>query len=268
MNPVLTFANVAFAPSGAIWTLSGLNLTVGRGEFFVLLAADSGARHAVAVLAAGLERPHGGSILRDAVNPRTGMVFPAPGQGLFAATAAEEVGVGLAWRGLNAREIEARTEFELRRFGLWERRGQSPASLSGGEKQRLAVAAALALDPGLLIMEEPTAMLDPAGAKAVRDAARAAADKGCGLLWLTGSSEIAQYGDRATILHGGKAVWTGNPRELSGLDGTTLASWGLSAPSLARLAAELQRLGLPLSGGAGEPQAVVEEICSHWSGST
>jgi len=278
--PLLSFIEVDFAPPGAVAALSGLSFDVGRGEFFALLGADPAARTAVALLAAGLVRPERGRITLAAPAEEgrlpVGLVFPSPGQGLFAATVAEEIRIGLEWQGLDEAAAAARTEEVLRRFGLWEERDRPPATLSGGEKQRLAIAAVVALEPLCLILDEPTAMLDPAAASLVRAAARAAVEEGRGVLWLTGEPDEALHEDRIGVLADGHLVWTGSPQALFGgevdevdlfggeVDEVDLEAWGFPQPPLRRLSAALIRRGLPLEGRAATPARLVEEICSAW----
>ena len=270
MNPaLLTFHDVSYAPAGAAATLSGLSFAVNHGEFFACLGADGAERSALALLAAGLAEPTEGLVEFGATGrppvPGTeaGLVFSAPGQGLIAATVREEAAVGLAWQGLAEPEIAVRVERVLRRFDLWERGEQSPATLSGGEKQRLAMAAALALEPACLILDEPTAMLDPHGAAQVRAAAREMAADGRGVFWLTGDPAEALAADRVLVLSGGRLVWNGQPADLANRE-ESLAEWGLRPLPLAALRRVLIERGVPLTGKPVSPQALVEELCSVW----
>jgi len=268
-SALLTFTDVSFAPAGAATTLSGLSFAVDHGEFLAVLGADSAARNSLALLAAGLARPDRGEVVfspRGSVANgaiRAGLVFSVPGQSLLATTVLEEVRIGLEWQARGETEIATLTEAILRRFGLWEYRHQSPATLSGGEKQRLAIAAALALEPASLVLDEPTAMLDSSAAAVVREAAREATRDGRGLLWLTGDPADVLTADRVAILAGGTIVWTGPPGELGSL-GRDFRGWGLRPLPVTALAEALVRLGLPLSTSAMTPEALGEEICSVW----
>lgn len=269
MRPVLVrFVNITFTPPfpGAR-TLSGLNLTVAGGEFFLLLAAEAGFLRAVTLLAAGLARPEKGELyLPPAEEGRTpvAVVFSSPGRGILGASVAEEVAIGLRWAGWKEEAVGARTEEVLRRFGLWAERDRPPEDLSGGEKQRLALAAALAVRPRCLVLEEPTAMLDPGGADLVRAVAREAAGEGTAVLWLSSRPEEAVYADRVGVLGpAGNLLWSGLPVELW----TTPrpAEAGLVAPPLEVLRQALARRGLFLSPAAArQPEMLVEEICSIW----
>ncbi len=268
--PLLTFHDVSYAPTGVAATLSGLSFAVSHGEFFACLGADGAARNALAMLAAGLIRPTGGLVEFGATGrppvPGTeaGLVFSAPGQGLIGATVREEVAVGPTWLGLPESEIAGRVESVLRRLYLWDLGEQSPTTLSGGEKQRLALAAALAMEPACLILDEPTAMLDPRGAAQVRQAARETASSGRGVLWLTGDSAEALAADWVLILCGGLIVWSGQPADLANKE-ESLVEWGLRPLPLAALRRALIERGLPLVGKPIAPPELVEELCSIWT---
>ncbi|NLG83460.1 MAG: energy-coupling factor ABC transporter ATP-binding protein [Firmicutes bacterium] len=251
-------------------TLSGLSFTVSGGEFFALWAAEPAFLRAVALLAAGLVRPDRGKVLlpyaEEGKSPPVAIVFSSPGQGLFAATVAEEVKIGLLWAGWDEAAATVRTEEVLRRFGLWEERERPPGSLSGGERQRLAVAAALAAQPLCLVLDEPTAMLDPISAATVRIMAREAATEGRAVLWLTGDPAETAYADRVGLLEPEGLLWSGPPRDLFARE-TRPAESEFPFPPLHLLAEALIRGGLPLrSPVSGDPAVLVEEICSIWKG--
>ncbi|MGQ9779035.1 MAG: ATP-binding cassette domain-containing protein [Bacillota bacterium] len=234
------------------------------------MAAEPAMLRIIGLLAAGLVLPDRGEVVLPAAGGDgslpVAIVFSSPGQGLFAATVAEEVAVGLRWAGWDEAAAAARTEEVLRRFGLWEERDRPPGSLSGGEKQRLAVAAALAARPLCLILDEPTAMLDHISAATVRAMAREAAAEGRAVLWLTGDPVEAVYADRVGLLGAHGLVWSGPPQELFARE-RRLAELGLSLPPLYRLSEALLRRGLPLRRpAADDPAALVEEICSVWKG--
>ncbi|MGE5551467.1 MAG: ATP-binding cassette domain-containing protein [Bacteroidota bacterium] len=265
-DALLTLADIAFSPPGAATTLSGLDLTIGRGEFLAVLGADGAARDALALLVAGVVKPERGEI-RHQDQLSVGLVFPSPGQGLIAATVYEEVSIGLEWQGLSGAAVAARVRPLLQRFALWDQRHQSPSTLSGGEKQRLAIAASLALEPSCLVLNEPVAMLDPGSARSVAAAARAAAANGRAVLWLSGDAMQALIADRVAVMHGGRIVWQGRPPDLA-QQGDKLDAWGLRPLPLAALTESLVRHGLSLAGKATTPEALVEEICSSWRTST
>ncbi len=243
-------------------TLSGLSLTLNRGEFFALLAGDGAARSDVALLAAGLIRPDRGEVKLPNATP--GLIFPVPGQGLIAATVLEEVRLGAVWRGEPEDVVRQRSEGLLRQFGLWERRHQAPSTLSGGEKQRLAIAAALAADPSCLVMADPIGMLDPPGRRLVAATAKELARQGRGVLWLGDDPAQVLEADRLAVLSGGRVVWAGSPSDLAEL-GERLAEWGVHPLPLTALREALNRGGLALPGRGPTAAALVEEICSVWT---
>ncbi|MBP2436415.1 ATP-binding cassette domain-containing protein [Microbacterium amylolyticum] len=174
-------------PDGDRAAVNDVSMSVGPGEV-VLLVGPSGAGKSTLTLALGGLIPHsadadlsgdvrlGGFSTRDArpgeLSTRVGMVFQDPDAQVVTASVFAEVAFGLENLRIAPEDVERRTEHALRRMGLWERRDDDPDALSGGGRQRLAIACAIALDPPLLVLDEPTANLDPKGVTDVYRALR------------------------------------------------------------------------------------------------
>ncbi|MGN9809043.1 ABC transporter ATP-binding protein [Micromonospora sp. BQ11] len=268
------------------WAVRGADLRVERGERVLLLGpSGAGKSTLLAALAGLLPEDSGeqeGTVEIDGLDPRkdrerVGIVFQDPETQLVMARCGDDVAFGLENRGVPAAEIWPRVDQALRRVGFPYDRDRPTAALSGGEQQRLALAGALALRPGLLLLDEPTANLDPAGAALVREAVARAVDADTTLILVEHRvAEALPLVDRVVVLQPGGGVRVdGTPEAVFGTHGDALAADGVWVPGRpvpprratvpaggTLLAAE--RLGLPprlaavdLTVRAGEALAVL-----------
>ena len=249
------------------WAVRDVDLRVEHGERVLLLGASGAGKSTLLAALAGLlaedSGDQEGTVEIDGLDPRkarerVGIVFQDPETQLVMARAGDDVAFGLENRGVPAAEIWRRVEHALARVGFPYGPARSTAALSGGEQQRLALAGVLALRPGLLLLDEPTANLDPAGAALVRGAVGAAVDADTTLILVEHRvAEALPLVDRVVVLEPTGGVRAdGPPEAVFGGHGEALAAAGVwvpgrpvpprravAAPGEVLLAAE--RLGLP-----------------------
>lgn len=243
--------------------LENINIKVSPGDFLAITGAGGSGKSTLAMLMAGLLEPTAGRVTLDG-RPvrgrgkgkdtlswqRVGMVFQQPEQQLFAETVAEDVAFGPRNMGLNGTGLEARVKAALRAVGLEPQRvsGRSPLSLSGGQQRRVAIAGILAMEPEVLILDEPTAGLDPAGREQILNVIRAFYRRpGKAVVLISHNmAEVAELARQVIVLHRGRVALQGTPREIF-RQGEALRSYGLIPPPLTRLMQELRRQGAPVT---------------------
>ena len=173
----------------------------------------------------------------------------------------EDVGFGPENIGVPTQEIWKRVEKSLKSVGMIQYREHSPNRLSGGQKQRVAIAGVMAMEPKCIVLDEPTAMLDPNGRKEVLDAVEQLnREKGVTVILITHYMEEVTRADRIYVMDNGKVVMQGTPRAVfSQVD--TLKSYRLDVPQITLLAYELKKAGLPVPDGILNRQELVEALC-------
>jgi energy-coupling factor transporter ATPase len=240
------------APSGpAIPALGGLDLTLRRGEYWVILGRNGSGKSTLARLLNGLLAPTSGQVLVDGldtrdpaalreVRRRVGLVFQVPDNQLIANTVEEDVAFGPENLGIAHEELVERVRTALATVGMSEQRQRPPHLLSAGQKQRVAIAGILAMRPDCLVLDEATAMLDPAGRRDVLELVVGLHRAGTTVVAITHHMVEALTADRVAVLHEGKLALTGTPREIFAQT-DKLHEFGLSLPPIPALAWELHR---------------------------
>ena len=234
--------------------LRDLNLVIEPGEYVALLGCNGSGKSTTAKLMNGLLVPSEGEVVVDGlvtsdpqevygVRQRVGMVFQDPSRQLVASTIEDELAFGLENLGLPPEEIEKRLEWALKALGIEELRYKEPHYLSGGQTQRVAIASVLVMQPRYLIMDEPTAMLDPQGRREVLEAIDFLRSQlGMAVIYITHHMEEVWRAERVLALAQGQLVLDATPRQLF-QDGGRLLALGLDLPPLIRLQYELQKWG-------------------------
>jgi energy-coupling factor transport system ATP-binding protein len=248
------------APADA---LSGVDLSVSAGEFVAVVGANGSGKSTLARLLGGLERPAGASLAvacgcdllsqegRMAARREVGVLFQNPENQLVAECVEDDVAFGLENLGWAPEAIRARVDEVLERFWLTELSRREPHLLSGGQKQRTALAGVLAIPRRVLVLDEPTAMLDPAGRAEVLDAVLGLRTGGLAVVYVTQEMDEVVGADRVVALEAGAVVYAGGVAGLFG-DVTLVRRLGLGLPAAGELALELAAAGrvlapLPLS---------------------
>lgn len=252
--------------------LDGVNLDVKEGEFVAVLGHNGSGKSTLAKHLNVLLKPSGGTLwvngkdVEDADNlwdirQSTGMVFQNPDNQIIASVVEEDVAFGPENIGVPTSEIWKRVEKSLKSVGMIQYREHSPNRLSGGQKQRVAIAGVMAMEPKCIVLDEPTAMLDPNGRREVLEAVgQLNKEKGVTVILITHYMEEVIRADRVYVMDYGKVVMQGTPRAIfSQVD--TLKSYRLDVPQITLLAYELRKAGVPVPEGILTRQELVEALC-------
>ena len=243
--------------SGERAALSDVSLAIEAGEFVAVLGANGSgkstlAKHLNAILlpTAGVCRV-AGLDTREAENVwpirrQVGMVFQNPDNQLIAAIVEDDVAFGPENLGMSEDRIRESVHRALAAVGMERFRTFAPHLLSGGQKQRVAIAGALAMQPKCLVLDEPTAMLDPEGREEVMQTLAALhREQGMTIILITHFMDQASAAERVLVMDGGRVAASGTPREVL-VRGADMEAWGLGVPLASRLASGLSRRGLAL----------------------
>ena len=243
-----------------LMALDHLNLTVKPGKFIAVLGHNGSGKSTFAKHINALLEPTGGSLWVNgmdvtdeenifAIRQSAGMVFQNPDNQIIASVVQEDVGFGPENIGVPTDEIWERVEKSLKAVGMWEYREHSPNKLSGGQKQRVAIAGVMAMEPKCIVLDEPTAMLDPDGRKEVLEAVHELnRSKGVTVILITHYMEEVVDADYVFVMDQGKVVMEGEPREIFS-HVQELKSHRLDVPQITLLAHELKEAGMDLPDG-------------------
>lgn len=252
--------------------LEGIDLTVRRGEFVVIIGPNGSGKSTLAKHFNALLLPSKGRVVvngmdtGDAQNlwkirQTAGMVFQNPDNQIVATLVEEDVAFGPENLGLRPTEIRQRVAGALRTVDMAEYARHAPHTLSGGQKQRVAIAGILAMQPEIIVLDEPTAMLDPQGrAEVLGTTRRLNKEKGITVVFITHFMREAVEADRVVVMSSGRIVLDGTPREVFA-EPARLRAWGLDVPQIAELAAELRAQGVEVPGDILTVDDMVDWIC-------
>lgn len=256
---------------GITRAVDGVNLDIQAGDFVAILGHNGSGKSTLAKHLNALLYPTEGTLFVDGkdvkdtkniwdVRQTAGMVFQNPDNQIIGQVVEEDVGFGPENLGVPTKEIWERVEESLKAVGMYQFRKHSPNKLSGGQKQRVSIAGVIAMHPKCIILDEPTAMLDPNGRKEVIRAARALNQvEGITIILITHYMEEVIHADKVYVMDRGKVVIQGTPKEVfSHVE--RLRELRLDVPQVTELAYELKKNGLPLSDGILTMEELVEEL--------
>lgn len=257
---------------GITTALDQVDLGIKPGEFVAVLGHNGSGKSTLAKHLNVLLRASGGTLWVDGkdtldenylwdIRQNTGMVFQNPDNQIIASVVEEDVAFGPENIGVPTSEIWKRVEKSLKSVGMIQYREHSPNRLSGGQKQRVAIAGVMAMEPKCIVLDEPTAMLDPNGRREVLEAVgQLNKEKGVTVILITHYMEEVIRADRVYVMDDGKVVMQGTPRAIfSQVD--TLKSYRLDVPQITLLAYELRKAGVPVPEGILTRQELVEALC-------
>ncbi len=258
-------------PVDVTTALDHVNIDIRQGEFIGILGHNGSGKSTFAKHLNAILYPAEGEVLVDGMNTtdddklwdirRTaGMVFQNPDNQIIGQLVDEDVGFGPENLGVPTKEILERVEESLKAVGMFEYRHKSPGKLSGGQKQRVSIAGVLAMHPKCIILDEPTAMLDPSGRKEVIRAVRALNDvEKITVILITHYMDEVVHADRVYVMDKGSVVMQGTPREVFS-DVEALEKLRLDVPVPTRIAWELKKKGIALPDGILTREELIKEI--------
>ena len=256
---------------GITRAVDDVNIDVRPGQFIAVLGHNGSGKSTLAKHFNALLYPTDGEVIVDGMNTRNseklweirqeaGMIFQNPDNQIIGQVVEEDVGFGPENMGVPTEEIWERVDESLRAVNMLEFRKSSPNHLSGGQKQRVSIAGVIAMHPKCIIMDEPTAMLDPNGRKDVIRAARALNSvEGITVILITHYMEEVIYADKVFVMDKGHVEMQGTPKEIFS-QVEKLKELRLGVPQVTLLAHELKKSGLPLPDGILTKEEFVEEL--------
>ena len=261
--------------------LDDVSLTINKGEFIGIIGHTGSGKSTLIQHFNGLEKATGGTIYFNgqdiydkdfnmkSLRSKVGLVFQYPEHQLFETTVLEDVNFGPKNLGLSKLEVDLRAFEAIKQVGLPEKcYDDSPFELSGGQKRRVAIAGVLAMKPEILILDEPTAGLDPRGRDEILDQIAKLHKEGLTVILVSHSMEdVAKYADRIIAMNDGKVAFDGTPKEVF-RHYRELERMGLSAPQITYVMQEMKGLGLDVDIDVSTVEEAKEEILRAFKKST
>ena len=256
---------------GVTTAVDNVNIDIKAGDFVAVLGHNGSGKSTFAKHLNALVMPTEGTVYVDGMDTKdsgntlsirqtAGMVFQNPDNQIVGTLVDEEVGFGPENIGVPTEEIWERVEKSLKAVGMYQFRSASPNKLSGGQKQRVAIAGIVAMKPKCIVLDEPTAMLDPLGRKEVLNVLHELNRKeNVTIILITHYMEEVIDADYVYVMDGGKLVMDGTPRQIF-TQVEMLKSMRLDVPQVTELAYELKKAGLPIKDGIIRNEELVEEL--------
>lgn len=256
---------------GITTAVDNVNIDIKAGDFVAVLGHNGSGKSTFAKHLNALVMPTEGTVYVDGMDTKdsgntlsirqtAGMVFQNPDNQIVGTLVDEEVGFGPENIGIPTEEIWERVEKSLKAVGMYQFRNASPNKLSGGQKQRVAIAGIVAMKPKCIVLDEPTAMLDPLGRKEVLNVLHELNRKeNVTIILITHYMEEVIDADYVYVMDGGKLVMDGTPRQIF-TQVEMLKSMRLDVPQVTEFAYELKKAGLPIKDGIIRNEELVEEL--------
>ena len=276
MKEIISVENLAYTYPGmdetpGVVVFEDMNLKVEEGTFVAILGTNGCGKSTLAKHFNSILLPTGGHVYVCGIDTanverilqvrrNVGMVFQNPDNQIVANVVEEDVAFGPENLGISSPEIRHRVNKALKQVGMYEYREHAPHLLSGGQKQRIAIAGVIAMEPKCIILDEPTAMLDPRGRREVVETiGRLNKEKGITVVLITHHMDEAAKADRVVVLHKGKVTADGTPEEVFA-QVELLHSIGLAAPESVELCWELNKQGFSLPLDKLEPENCAQAL--------
>lgn len=254
-----------------VMVFEGLDFTIEKGNFVAILGHNGCGKSTLAKHFNGILLPTGGSLWVEQwrtqereylfhIRSTVGMVFQNPDNQIVATVVEEDVAFALENLGVPSQEIRQRVDAALRTVGMYEMRLQAPHLLSGGQKQRVAIAGVLAMEPSCIVLDEPTAMLDPVGRQEVMQTIWSLnKEKGVTVILITHHMEEAALADRLVVMDKGEIKADGTPKAIF-QQVELLEGMGLTVPQTVKLLWELKQEGFEVDLSGISDEECVEQL--------
>ena len=227
-NAFIECKNISYAygeEEESVLAIDNLSLTINEGEFVAILGHNGSGKSTLSKHFNGILTPTSGDVIVDGINTRdeeklfelrsrVGMVFQNPDNQIVATIVEEDVAFAPENLGIEPSEIRKRVDEALKTVGMYKYKDHQPHKLSGGQKQRVAIAGVLAMNPKCIILDEPTAMLDPEGRAQVMRTIEKLASEGITVVLITHFMDEAARAGRVVVMNSGKVILDGTPREV------------------------------------------------------
>ncbi len=277
MGKFIEIKNVSFSyindyddPPTKNTVLKDISLEIDEGEFVAVLGHNGSGKSTLAKLLNAINLPETGEVLIDGMDTRdekllydirrtVGMVFQNPDNQIVATVVEEDVAFALENIGVEPKEIRRRVDEALNEVGMYEYREHAPHKLSGGQKQRIAIAGVLAMQPRCIVMDEPTAMLDPIGRREIMETIKELNAEGVTIVLITHYMEEAAQAGRVIVMDSGSILMDGGPKEVFS-QADKLKSVGLDVPDVTDLTHDLIKAGIDLPDDIISEDECVEKL--------
>ena len=276
MSEIISVEHLAYTYPGVedtpgVPVFEDMNLRIQEGSFVAILGTNGCGKSTLAKHFNSILLPTGGKVYVCGIDTsnedrimtvrhNVGMVFQNPDNQIVANVVEEDVAFGPENLGIAGPEIRHRVDNALKQVGMYEYREHAPHLLSGGQKQRIAIAGIIAMEPRCIVLDEPTAMLDPRGRREVIDTiGRLNREKGITVVLITHHMDEAAKADRVVVLNKGKVAADGTPREVFS-QVELLHGIGLASPETVELCWELNQQGCDLPLDALEPEECAQAL--------
>ena len=255
-NVTFSYVNEYDDPPTKNTVLRGVDLEIDRGEFVAVLGHNGSGKSTLAKLINAINLPETGDVTVEGMNTKdearlydirktVGMVFQNPDNQIVATVVEEDVAFALENIGVEPKEIRRRVDEALKTVGMYDYREHAPHKLSGGQKQRIAIAGVLAMKPECIVMDEPTAMLDPIGRREIMSTIKELNASGVTIILITHYMDEAAQAGRGIVMDDGRVIADDTPKKVFS-QAEMLRSVGLDVPNVTELTHALIKAGVDL----------------------
>ena len=275
---IIKFENVHFTyPGDQMESLCGINLEIEAGSFVAVLGHNGSGKSTLAKHMNGILAPTEGRVLVKGIDSadesrlielrrKVGMVFQNPDNQIVANVVEDDVAFAPENLGVEPKEIRRRVDEALKLVDMYDKRRHAPHLLSGGQKQRVAIAGVIAMEPEIIVLDEPTAMLDPLGREEViSTVTRLCREKGMTVVLITHHMDECVGADRLIVMSNGNIAADGKPAEVFA-DMELMEQEGLTVPETTRLLYDLNKRGMDLPLTALDVDSCAKEIVKQLRG--